>query len=79
MEVGFEGIELLEQDTEWEYLEEEKSKFKSLKVEFAKRIQQGIKLASAGKQSWLIFNGVILFWNNYLPVFRRLNFYEIIL
>ena len=22
---------------------------------------------------------MILFWNNYLPVFRRLNFYEIIL
>jgi hypothetical protein len=31
------------------------------------------------QQTWLIFNGAIDFWNNYLPVFRKSNFYELLL
>ena len=29
------------------------------------------KLAEVSKQTWLIFNGGIQIWNNYLPIFRN--------
>ena len=32
---------------------------------------KGLKLAESIKQTWLIFNGAIFIWNNYLPVFRN--------
>ena len=38
----------------------------------------GVKAAMAINQAWLVFNGSILFWNNYLPVFKKSNFPEII-
>ena len=31
------------------------------------------------QQSWLIFNGGIEFWNNYLPLFKKPNYFELIL
>ncbi len=31
------------------------------------------------QQTWLVFNGSIDFWNNYLPVFKKANYFEIIL
>lgn len=32
---------------------------------------KGLRLAETVQQSWLIFNGAIYIWNNYLPVFRN--------
>jgi hypothetical protein len=32
---------------------------------------KALKLAESIQQSWLIFNGAIYIWNNYLPVFRN--------
>ena len=31
------------------------------------------------KQSWLVFNAAIEFWNNYLPIFKRPDFYQCVL
>lgn len=36
-------------------------------------------MGSQASQTWLIFNGAVEFWNNYLPIFKQLSFYEIIL
>ena len=33
--------------------------------------RKGLELADSIQQSWLIFNGAIYIWNNYLPVFRN--------
>ena len=33
--------------------------------------KKGLDLAESINQSWLIFNGSIYIWNNYLPVFRN--------
>jgi hypothetical protein len=32
---------------------------------------RGLKLADSIKQSWLVFNGAIYIWNNFLPIFRN--------
>ena len=31
----------------------------------------GLKIAESIQQTWLIFNGAIYVWNNYLPIFRN--------
>ena len=41
------------------------------KRDIVKYLVQGLKLAKSVGQSWLIFNGAIYIWNNYLPVFRN--------
>lgn len=37
---------------------------------------QGVQLGTQTKQSWLVFNSSIEFWNNYLPVFKMPIFYD---
>lgn len=32
---------------------------------------KGLKLADSINQTWLVFNGGIYIWNNFLPVFRN--------
>ena len=32
---------------------------------------KGLRLAQNIHQTWLIFNGAIIFWNEYLPVFKN--------
>jgi hypothetical protein len=32
---------------------------------------KGLKLADSIKQTWLVFNGAIYIWNNFLPIFRN--------
>lgn len=36
-------------------------------------------MGSQANQTWLIFNGAVEFWNNYLPIFKQLSFQEKIL
>ena len=35
-----------------------------------------MSLGQQAKQSWLVFNASIEFWNNYLPVFKLPSFFE---
>ena len=35
-----------------------------------------VKLGQQAKQSWLVFNASIEFWNNYLPIFKLPSFYD---
>ena len=32
---------------------------------------KGLKLADSIKQTWLVFNGAIYIWNNFLTIFRN--------
>lgn len=32
---------------------------------------KALKLADSIKQTWLVFNGGIYIWNNFLPIFRN--------
>ena len=41
------------------------------KKDIVRYLIQGLKHAKSVGQSWLIFNGAIYIWNNYLPVFRN--------
>ena len=34
-------------------------------------------LGRDAKQTWLVFNAATEFWNNYLPILKQQNFYEI--
>jgi len=40
---------------------------------------QGVKQGQQTGQTWLVFNGAIDLWNSYLPVFKKGNFYELLL
>jgi len=62
-----------------DYSSEDKKKFKEWKVNFCKHVIQSIKFGSQAQQTWLIFNGTVEFWNNYLPIFKQIAFCDTIL
>jgi hypothetical protein len=43
---------------------------------FLTHVIKSVQLGQQTKQSWLVFNASIELWNNYLPVFKMLGFYE---
>ena len=61
---------ITDKDLSKEFLTEydEILKLKRLIIEY---FLKALKLAESIQQSWLIFNGAIYIWNNYLPVFRN--------
>ena len=77
IEIGHKELITLENDQdEREFTVEQKDKFLQQKVKFIEHIIAAVSLGQQGKQSWLVFNASIEFWNNYLPIFKRDNFYE---
>lgn len=59
------GIEKVDISTE------KKAEILGLKCSIIDYYKRALKLAESIQQSWLIFNGAIYIWNNYLPVFRN--------
>lgn len=43
----------------------------SLKRKMCSNFVKGLKLADSIKQTWLVFNGAIYVWNNFLTIFRN--------
>lgn len=80
IEIGFNDlITITEDQDEREFTEEDTKKYQGWKISFVEHIQNGVKLAMSTLQPALIFKGAIIFWNNYLPIFKRLDYYEVIL
>jgi hypothetical protein len=52
--------------------------FNSQKEKFVNHIIRAVELGREAKQTWLVFNASIEFWNQYLPILRKDNFYEAI-
>jgi hypothetical protein len=80
VEIGFNDlITIAEDQDEREFTEEDTSKFQGWKIQFVEHIKEGVKLAMSTLQPALIFRGTIIFWNNYLPIFKRLDYYDVVL
>lgn len=80
IEIGFNDlITIMEDQDEREFTEEDTTKYHGWKVNFVEHIQQGVKLAMSTLQPALIFKGTIIFWNNYLPIFKRLDYYDVVM
>jgi hypothetical protein len=80
IEIGFEDlITITEDQDEREFTEEDNKKYQGWKVLFVEHIQKGVKLAMSTLQPALIFKGTIIFWNNFLPIFKRLDYYDVVL
>ena len=76
-EIAFiEAVQANEEDEEVEQEKREISVEKKAEILALKRAiidyyRRALKLAESIQQTWLIFNGAIYVWNNYLPVFRN--------
>ena len=80
IEIGFHDlITITEDQDEREFTEEDTKKYQGWKIKFVEHIQHGVKLAMSTLQPALIFKGAITFWNNYLPIFKRLDYYDVVL
>jgi hypothetical protein len=51
--------------------EDQKKKLLDQKNSIITFLLKGLKLAESVNQTWLIFNGAINIWNNYLDIFRH--------
>lgn len=77
IEIGHGELVTLDDDQdEREFTADEKEKFAKWKEIFVEHIIQAVRLGTQARQSWLIFNASIEFWNNYLPIFKLPGFYE---
>jgi hypothetical protein len=80
IEIGHKELVTLQDDQEdREFTNEDRAKYIEWKTKFTEHVIKAIKLGSQSHQTWLIFNGVLEFWNNYLPIFKLSDFYEKIL
>ena len=80
IEIGFRDLVTVEEDQEErEFTNEDRHRYHDWKVKFPHHIIQGVKQGQLTQQTWLAFNGAIDFWNSYLPVFKKSNYYELIL
>jgi hypothetical protein len=80
IEIGHVELVTLDDDQDdREFTNEDRARFQEWKVKFTEHIIKAIKLGSQANQTWLIFNGAVEFWNNYLPIFKQPSFYEKIL
>jgi len=80
IEIGFRDLVTVEEDQEErEFTNEDRHRYHDWKVKFPHHIIQGVKQGQLTQQTWLAFNGAIDFWNSYLPVFKKSNYYEMIL
>jgi hypothetical protein len=77
VEIGHAELVTLEDDQdEREFTAEQKQTFANQKQKYIDHIIQAVKLGQQARQSWLVFNASIEFWNNYLPIFRLPSFYD---
>lgn len=75
IEIGHKELVTLDDDQdERDFTNEDRVRFQEQKVRFTEHIIKAIKLGSQASQTWLMFNGAVEFWNNYLPVFKALGF-----
>ena len=80
VEIGHKDLVTIEEDQdEREFTNEDRARFHEYKIAFTKHIIEAIKHGSQSQQTWLIFNGAVEFWNNYLPIFKQISFFEKIL
>ena len=80
IEIGFNDlITITDDQDEREFTEEDYTKYHGWKLKFLDNIKQGVKLSMSTLQPGLIFRGAIIFWNNYLPIFKRLDYYDVVL
>ena len=77
IEIGHAKLVTIEDDQdEREFTPEQKQKFADQKQAFLDHIIAAVKLGQQARQSWLVFNASIEFWNNYLPIFKLPSFYD---
>ena len=80
VEIGFKDLITVEEDQDdRDFTSEDRQKYHEWKLKFPYHIIQGVRMGQLTQQTWLIFNGAIDYWNNYLPVFKKSNFYELLL
>jgi len=80
IEIGFNDlITIAEDQDEREFTEEDHTRYQGWKKLFLENIQSGVKLAMSTLQPALIFRGAIIFWNNYLPIFKRLDYVDVVM
>jgi len=80
VEVGYKELVTIEEDQDdRDFTPEDKAQFQEWKVKFAYHIGKSVKRGHQAGQSWLVFNAAIELWNNYLPLFKKVNFFELIL
>lgn len=80
IEIGYKELITVEEDQdEREFTNEDKAKYHEWKTKFPYHIIQSVKLGQTTQQTWLVFNGAVEYWNNYLPVFKKSNYYELML
>ena len=75
-EIAFKDPIKLQSEEQGDELQEEPSEEEMNKILYQKEIVvenfiDGLKKAESIQQAWLIFNGAVYIWNNYLPVFRN--------
>lgn len=64
-------IRVEDQETQEELSQDKRDQVISLKKKMCAFFVKGLKLAEYIKQTWLVFNGAIYIWNNFLTVFRN--------
>ncbi|CAD8135763.1 unnamed protein product [Paramecium octaurelia] len=64
-------IRVEENENVEELSQEKKDQVLSLKRKMCSNFVKGLKLADSIKQTWLVFNGAIYIWNNFLTIFRN--------
>jgi len=68
-----------EDQNERDFTNDDRNRYLENKVAFTTHITNSVKSALQVQQTWLVFNASIEFWNNYLPVFKKGNFYALVL
>ena len=58
-------------DSDSKYKEIKSEELDELKINIMAHYEKALELAISIKQYWLVFNGAINIWNNYLPVFKN--------
>lgn len=72
LEVAFaDPVRIDDEDKKEELGESEREHIIKRKQKIFKSFSRGIELADSIKQSWLIFNGAIYIWNNFLHIFKN--------
>ena len=66
-----ECIKVNEEEDEKPLSEEKKNEVSAQKKLLFEYYEKGLKLAENIQQHWLIFNGAIYIWNNFIHIFRN--------
>jgi len=79
IEIGHKDLVTLEDDQDdREFTEQQKTLFNENKVKFTNHITKAVQLGQQAKQTWLVFNAAIEFWNNYLPILKRHDYFMVV-